>query len=71
MIWFLAGFMDGLIFPKIAMSMGLYFLIGLRTRKIKMPIAAANNKSESNTSATINEAISQKFMDSGGIKKQM
>ncbi len=70
MILFLAGFTDGLIFSKIAMSTGLYFLIDLRTRKINMAIAAENNKSESNTSAIINKAISQKLMDSAGIKSK-
>ena len=61
---FLSGFTEGLILSKIARSMGLYFLIGFRTRKTNMTTAAEKIDRESNTSATINNVISQKFMDS-------
>jgi len=71
MILFLTGFMDGLIFSKIARSTGLYFRMGLRSRKTKMAMAAVNNESESKVSATINVVISQKSMDADGMQKQM
>jgi hypothetical protein len=60
---FLPGFTDGFILSKIAMSMGLYFRIGLRRMKTNIAMAAAKMTSESNISAKINKVISQTFMD--------
>src|SRR5688500_10249310 len=71
MILFFTGLMDGLIFSKIARSMGLYFRIGLRIKKTRMPITAANNDNESNVSAIIKMLISQKCMEFSGICKFM
>jgi hypothetical protein len=62
---FLSGFTDGFILSKIAMSIGLYFLIGLRTRNTNIAITAAKMDSDINTSAAINNVISQTLMENG------